>query len=173
VEATTLTKLYRILCNQRIVVWLDGGWGVDALLGEQTRSHDDVDFVVEHNQLNSLVSVLSNLGYKEVPRDDSRAWNFVLGDETGNLVDIHVIKIDLSGDGVYGPIENGEFYSAQALTGIGIIQSTSVKCLSPEYQLVSHTGYKLQEKDFMDVRNLCQKFNLKPPAIYQNSGFLV
>ena len=24
-----------------IPAWLDGGWAVDALLGEQTRNHDD------------------------------------------------------------------------------------------------------------------------------------
>jgi len=25
-----------------VAVWLDGGWGVDALVGEQTRDHDDL-----------------------------------------------------------------------------------------------------------------------------------
>jgi len=29
--------LYTQLENLGIEVWLDGGWGVDALLGEQTR----------------------------------------------------------------------------------------------------------------------------------------
>lgn len=23
--------------------WIDGGWGVDALLGEQTKQHSDLD----------------------------------------------------------------------------------------------------------------------------------
>ena len=27
--------------------WVDGGWGVDALLAEETREHDDLDLVVE------------------------------------------------------------------------------------------------------------------------------
>jgi hypothetical protein len=27
-------------------VWLDGGWGVDALVGEQTREHKDLDLIV-------------------------------------------------------------------------------------------------------------------------------
>jgi lincosamide nucleotidyltransferase A/C/D/E len=34
-----------------IPIWLDGGWGVDALLGEQTRPHDDLDIVVEERHL--------------------------------------------------------------------------------------------------------------------------
>ena len=26
--------------------WLDGGWGVDALIGEQTRVHADLDIMI-------------------------------------------------------------------------------------------------------------------------------
>jgi len=35
-----------------IEIWLDGGWGVDALLGEQTRPHKDLDIVVEQGSTN-------------------------------------------------------------------------------------------------------------------------
>jgi lincosamide nucleotidyltransferase A/C/D/E len=28
-------------------VWLDGGWGVDALLGQQTRPHNDIDIFIQ------------------------------------------------------------------------------------------------------------------------------
>src|SRR5207249_348914 len=31
--------LYELFEDNGIKVWLDGGWGVDALLGEQTREH--------------------------------------------------------------------------------------------------------------------------------------
>ena len=34
------------LDGARIDAWLDGGWAVDALLGEQTRVHDDLDLIV-------------------------------------------------------------------------------------------------------------------------------
>ena len=29
-----------------IKVWIDGGWGVDALLGECTRDHQDLDIII-------------------------------------------------------------------------------------------------------------------------------
>ncbi len=29
-----------------VQVWVDGGWGVDALIGYQTREHDDLDLVI-------------------------------------------------------------------------------------------------------------------------------
>jgi lincosamide nucleotidyltransferase A/C/D/E len=40
-----LEILYHLSKNE-VVVWLDGGWGVDALLGAQTRAHDDLDVVM-------------------------------------------------------------------------------------------------------------------------------
>lgn len=35
--------LYTALHELGIQIWIDGGWGVDALLGEQTRPHQDLD----------------------------------------------------------------------------------------------------------------------------------
>ena len=29
-----------------VTAWVDGGWAIDALVGEQTREHDDLDLVV-------------------------------------------------------------------------------------------------------------------------------
>jgi hypothetical protein len=40
---TALVELLRLFENAKIAVWLDGGWGVDALLQTQTRTHKDVD----------------------------------------------------------------------------------------------------------------------------------
>ena len=39
----TLLAVVGLLEADGIDVWLDGGWGVDALLGQQTREHDDLD----------------------------------------------------------------------------------------------------------------------------------
>jgi lincosamide nucleotidyltransferase A/C/D/E len=35
--------LYATLENLGVEIWIDGGWGVDALLGEQSRPHQDLD----------------------------------------------------------------------------------------------------------------------------------
>ena len=32
-----------------VTYWLDGGWGVDALYGKQTRDHRDIDINREKN----------------------------------------------------------------------------------------------------------------------------
>ncbi|WP_406347422.1 nucleotidyltransferase domain-containing protein [Streptomyces sp. NBC_00144] len=42
-DATNALTVIRARQTQGVEVWLgDGGWGVDALLGEQTRPHKDV-----------------------------------------------------------------------------------------------------------------------------------
>ncbi|MDR2125703.1 MAG: aminoglycoside adenylyltransferase, partial [Prevotellaceae bacterium] len=36
-------EILKIAKRTGIALWLDGGWGVDALAGRQTRLHNDVD----------------------------------------------------------------------------------------------------------------------------------
>jgi lincosamide nucleotidyltransferase A/C/D/E len=38
-----------------IDIWLDGGWGIDALLEKQTREHTDLDVVVALDQVERIV----------------------------------------------------------------------------------------------------------------------
>ncbi len=173
-KAKTLIDIYQKLKERHIKIWLDGGWGVDALMGGQTRPHGDLDLVVEKKNLEKLVQILRNLGYAEMPRNDTRAWNFVFCDKKGNEIDIHVITININGDGIYGPPENEEAYPAQSLTGTGSINGIEVRCLTPEYQVHNHTGYKLKEKDYKDVKGLCDKYNLMPPTTFEKSlrGYL-
>jgi lincosamide nucleotidyltransferase A/C/D/E len=51
-------EIYTTLADLGICVWIDGGWGVDALLGRQTRSHKDLDIAIEDHQLSQLEQVL-------------------------------------------------------------------------------------------------------------------
>src|SRR6266487_1051507 len=62
---------------------------VDACLGCQTRRHSDLDIVIEERDAPTAVAALRERGYAPVPRDDTRAWNFVLGDDAGHQVDFH------------------------------------------------------------------------------------
>lgn len=162
-----VVALYRGLESLGIGIWIDGGWGVDALLGEQTRKHADVDIVVEEKHVCALRSFLVAEGFREVPRDDTRPWNFVLENDAGCGVDVHVVVLDPSGNGIYGPPENGTFYPSSALSGRGTIGGVEVRCLSPEYQIGNHTGYKLKESDYHDVLALAERFGLALPEEYR------
>ncbi len=99
--------LYSRLQDPGIEIWVDGGWGVDALLGEQTRVHSDLDIAIQQKDLLKLRELLDAQGYKDVQRDDTRPWNFVLGDDAGHEVDVHAIVFDDQGNGLYEPIEKG------------------------------------------------------------------
>lgn len=168
--AEDVTSLFYELEANGIKTWLDGGWGVDALLGKQSRLHDDVDIVVQEKDLPALRKILAEKKYKDVHRDDTRAWNFVLGDDQGRMIDVHAIDFDDKGNGIYGPQENGAMYPASSLTGTGIIGGRTVNCLSAEYQIESHSGYKLREKDHQDILALCEKFQIEVPTEYRNSN---
>ena len=52
------------LQNASIDAWLDGGWGVDALLEEQTRPHDDLDLVISLDCVHKAARVLEVLGFQ-------------------------------------------------------------------------------------------------------------
>ena len=166
--AHEVIALYATLENLGINIWIDGGWGVDALLGEQTRPHEDLDIVIQQHDLPQLRTLLEGRGYRDVPRDDTSAWNFVLGDDGGHLVDVHVIVFDAQGNGIYGPPQNGVMYPAESLTGQGVIDGQAVRCISPEWLVRFHTGYELHDTDFHDVRALCAKFGIDLPTEYRD-----
>ena len=119
--AGEVTRLYSELENLNMKIWVDGGWSVDALLGEQTRPHKDLDVAIQQKDVSRLRQLLEQKGYREIKLHDARPWNFVMGDDKGREIDIHVIVLDERGNGIYGPPENGEMYPAGSLTGTGSI----------------------------------------------------
>jgi len=85
--AADAIELYAELQALGINVWIDGGWGVDALLGAQTRPHKDLDIAIEEKDLSRLTAALKARGYREVIRHSQ--WNFELSDDRGRQVDVH------------------------------------------------------------------------------------
>jgi lincosamide nucleotidyltransferase A/C/D/E len=157
--ADDVLAFLRLTKGLEVQVWIDGGWAVDACLGEQTRRHADLDIVIEQRHLETLVAAMRVLGYGDVPRDDTRAWNFVLGDDAGHEIDFHVIVIDDLGRGVYGQPENEDYWPASALDwSSGVIAGQAVRCTSPHWLIASHSGYQLKAKDHADIAALKHKF---------------
>ena len=156
-----VVHIVQLLTSSKIPVHVDGGWAVDALLGEQTRPHNDLDIAVKHADVPLLRDLLEQKGYREVPRDDSWECNFVLGDSFGHAVDVHSYTFDAQGNCVHGVP-----YPAASLTGSGKIGGMSVDCTSAEWLVKFHTGYELDEDDYQDVSALCARFGLQLPSEY-------
>ena|SRR6266496_1121350 len=166
-KAPDVLGLYDMLQKLGIQIWINGGWGVDALLGKETRIHNDLDIAIEQKDIPRFRALLEAHGYREIKLDIAMPHNYVLGDDKGHEVDVHVIVLDDQGNGIYGPAASGEMYPAASLTGSGTIDGQEVKCISPEWAIKFHSGYELKAKDFEDVSALCEKFGIELPAEYE------
>jgi lincosamide nucleotidyltransferase A/C/D/E len=157
-----LTELLAWTGEAGIAVWLDGGWGVDALLETQTRPHKDVDLIVSLTDSEPLTRILEQHGYHV---KGGRPENFVMEDDAGREVDVHVVEFDAQGNGNYR-MESGELwvFPAQGFSGLGKVQGVEVRCLSPEVAVACHaSGYTPQEKDFADMELLERRFGVNLP----------
>ncbi len=161
--STEVIDLYSALDGQGIPIWIDGGWGVDALLDKQTRLHKDLDIVLEVQHLVRFERFFVLRGYYRTKREIERPFNFVLADRDGREIDLHVISLDENVNGIYGPSENGLAYPADSLTGTGTISGCVVRCISPQWMVKFHSGYDLTEKDYQDVSALCEQYGIAVP----------
>ncbi len=165
-DTIEIVKLFEL---DLIDLHIDGGWGVDALLGKQTRYHADLDIAVRHKDVAQIRSLLADKGYRDVLRQDTCDYNFVLGDNQRHQIDIHAYEFV----GVASPTENrvgnniyGIAYPFDSLTGTGSIGGHPVKCISPAWMVKFHCGYEFDENDYRDVKALCQHFEIEMPLEY-------
>ncbi|MCC7450282.1 MAG: aminoglycoside nucleotidyltransferase [Anaerolineae bacterium] len=161
-NAEEVLDLHRLCVVNQITVHIDGGWGIDALLGRQTRPHNDLDIAIQHKDSELLRTLLAERGYKPVLDDDTKDYNFVLADESGHRVDVHTYTFDANGDHVYGIA-----YSRESLTGTGTINGQTVPCIALAWVIRFHENYPPDDDDLKDVRALVGKFGVNPPRNYQ------
>jgi lincosamide nucleotidyltransferase A/C/D/E len=142
--------------------WIDGGWGVDALLGRQTRPHDDLDFAVRASDLDRIRRVLAE--FREVNEDQWPAA-YVLRDERGREVDFHPLEFDEEENGWQPQLGGGRaLWPREALAARGRIGGRDVRCTSPEFQIASHLYAGYDDVDWAAVVALCEQFKLPLPA---------
>ena len=144
-----------------ITVWIDGGWGVDALLGECTRQHQDLDIIISWEDSAILTEALLAHGFVDIYTDDRKDRNFVMGHQSRGRIDFHVIELTKDGGAIYGPGDIDWVITELELNAVGSIGGREVRCLSVDYQVRSHTGYTLTETDFTDLRALQKKYGVK------------
>jgi lincosamide nucleotidyltransferase A/C/D/E len=145
-------------------MWIDGGWGVDALLGEVTRPHDDIDLVVELGALADVLECLSDLGFSVT--EDLSPVRVVMRLQEGRQVDLHPVTFDEDGTGwQVGASPDGSDcpYPAEGFT-VGRILDEAVPCLSAELQLEHHSGYMPRDRDLKDMARLAVRFGLVLPS---------
>lgn len=162
--AAEAVELLHALGAEGVDVCVGGGWGVDALLGEQTREHSDLDLWLEAPSIEGLFRVFVDQGVDRIhPWPGDRPWNFVLHDGRTRRVDLHVYETAGDGSIQYGSILDPYVLPAAALSHHGTIDGLTVRCELPSWAVSFHTGYPLRPSDRHDVARLCERFDLETP----------
>ena len=160
-EASDARAVVDALEAAGIRVVINGGWGVDALLGEQKRPHDDLDVHVSIDDLDSVCHELAALGYVECLVKDGRLENFVLRAAGDRRVDLYAVRFDGSNGGIYRMPDGTDWvWPPDSFSGTGSICRRTVECLSFQGQLLEHTGYELDDTDRRDLALLRQRFGV-------------
>ncbi|MEU1432992.1 amino acid transporter [Streptomyces sp. NPDC005786] len=140
-------------------VVIAGGWGIDALLGRETRDHQDLDLLHRHEREAALVAALMAAGYTETL--DRRPARFVLSHPSGLEIDLHPLRFSADGSATQSSLDPGKpfHYPAECFVG-GRIGGTRVRCLSAERQAEFHQGYDPREADLHDMARLREEFGV-------------
>jgi lincosamide nucleotidyltransferase A/C/D/E len=166
ITADDVLRVTNALAAAKVAFWLDGGWGVDALLGEQTRPHDDLDLVIALDRCDVAIVALAQLGYG--PAIDERPTRLVFEDPMRTLIDLHTVTFDREGGGLQRLPNGGVYrYPPRGLDARGLVSGVDVPCVAAEVQLECHLGYVPNAKDRHDMRLLARRFSLRLPPPYR------
>jgi lincosamide nucleotidyltransferase A/C/D/E len=181
VRAEDVINIYQSLSANDIQIWLTGGWGIDALLREQTRPHKDLDLIMLVDDVVRMRDLLDRAGYglKELWSENSWVVDargaeiptaFVLQNAEGREIDVHAMRLDDQGQGIPAWADDeGLVFTKETLAGEGVIGELAVRCLSPEMQTLCHTGYDLPNEQVRDLELLRQRFGVECPNEHTRS----
>ena len=163
-EPSDVLQVIERLRHAGVRVYVAGGWGVDALIGEQSRPHADLDLAFDAAEEDRVLSALRQAGYVMIT--DQRPARFVLQDRSGHTVDFHPVVFDASGDGEQTGFGGIKYRYPSTELGRGIIGGTEVDCLSAELLIQFHLGYTPTEKDVQDMNLLRARLGVHLPPPY-------
>ena len=131
-------------------VWIGGGWGIDALVGRQTREHRDLDLMYRIEEDASLRRTLAASGYVV----DTDWWPVRVEYRGPSYVDVHPLTFAPDGSATQAGLHGSRFdYPASAFVH-GTIGGRRVACLSAAQQRTFHSGYELRDVDRADLAAL-------------------
>lgn len=159
VKLEDAVEIISALENAGIKVFIDGGWGVDALLGYQSRTHNDIDIFIEQQNKDYAVKLLKKYGYSEKVMEYTTLNHTVWQDDKERIIDLHIFSLNNEDDFVF----EGATYPKDVFSGKGQIGGLEVDCIAPEWQIIFHSSYELDDNDIKDVLLLCNRFNIGVP----------
>lgn len=161
-ELQDVTEIVGGLSDAGVMVWVDGGWCVDALVGRELREHGDLDIAVRRADETRLRGWLTAHGFERRSGPDESAWNYILRDAGGREVDVHIFEFGGDGNHIYG-IE----YPADSLTGQATLGGLLIHCIAPEWMFRFKTAYDPARKDLIDIQALAKEYNYYIPETHR------
>jgi lincosamide nucleotidyltransferase A/C/D/E len=166
VEGVEVLRVMRVLERAGVAAGISGGWGIDALLGRQSRPHGDLDLGIDARSLDSAIAALASVGYAVA--SDERPARVEMSATTGR-VDLHPIVWAEDGSGVQTGFDGEQFeYPAGSLGARGVIDGGTVACATPDLQLAFHSHYAPRDHDRRDMAALAERFGLTLPPAYSD-----
>ena len=104
---------------------LIGGWGIDALVGEQLRPHRDLDLVADESQLGPAIEALRGLGFEP--------WNH--DPAPGPIGELRISSAQTFRDRALRVVELHAADLAELEPTEGTLGAHPVYCLSADHQL--------------------------------------
>lgn len=164
VNKTDAIEIIHWAFDHGISVWLDGGWGVDALLGRQTRPHNDIDLFIELKHRDLFIKILLEKNFKEITKSYTTYDHTVWKDPLDRIIDLHTFRWNSDKSIIYDGME----FPGNTFDGIGKIDDITVNCINAQSQVEFHRGYEFSDKDIHDVKLLCETFNIPVPEEYKD-----
>jgi lincosamide nucleotidyltransferase A/C/D/E len=132
--------------------WIGGGWGVDALVGKQTRVHRDLDLALDVTDATPQLALSSLSALRYRVETDWLPSRVELTASSARWVDLHPLTFDAGGTGWQANVDGlPPFrYPPDAFSN-GSIAGCAVSCLSVAQQLLFHSGYPPRRQDLADV----------------------
>jgi lincosamide nucleotidyltransferase A/C/D/E len=149
VEAEQVLAVLDALADAGCRAWVAGGWGVDALVGRQTRPHRDLDLALTAPHEPAALDALEALGFSV--ETDWRPIRVELAAAGARRVDLHPVVFDAAGHGHQADLDGGHFDYPRDAFAHGSIAGRTVACLSLQQQVRFHTGYEPREVDPHDI----------------------
>ena len=155
-----------LLAAHQIIVWVDGGWAVDALLAEQTRSHSDLDLSLVTDDPGPALAMLAAHGFE--PIRDELPTAIALRHPDGREVDLHPVRPTPDGGGDQMLPDGTRWHYDPPTTGT--IAGRRVACLSLDTQVRAHTGFEPRPEHIADMHRLRDRLGIDLPPPYDTAG---
>jgi lincosamide nucleotidyltransferase A/C/D/E len=162
-----VVALMDAIARDGVQCWVAGGWGIDALLGRQTRRHHDLDLVIDdaRDDVDRLGQVLAREGFRPGVREFNpglmmpfrHSWQ----DDSGCTVEVMPVALGKP------PFGGAAAAVPEPRFTLGTIGGAKVPCVSASLQFALHRGYAARNVDRTDMAALRSHVNEPeggPPA---------